>query len=73
VRFLTKLGFGLRFFSKTEPNTMQVQKHHDETKLMHSSSSSLRVFQRDQEHDLKYPGLVDLNGTKTKQTNNLPS
>ncbi len=52
---------------------MQVQKHHDETKLMHSSSSSLRVFQRDQEHDLKYPGLVDLNGTKTKQTNNLPS
>jgi hypothetical protein len=33
--------------------------------------SSLRAFQRDQELDLKYPGLVDL--ISTKQTNYLPS
>ncbi len=38
----------------------------DETKLMHPSS--LRAFQRDQEHDLKHLGLMDLISTnKTKQ------
>ncbi len=42
-------------------------KHH-ETKLMHPSSS--RAFQRDQELDLKHPGLVDLISTKQ---NKLPS
>jgi hypothetical protein len=32
--------------------------------------SSLRAFQRDQEHDMKHPGSVDLISTnKTKQTN----
>jgi hypothetical protein len=36
--------------------------------------SSSRAFQRDQECDLKHPGLVDLISTsKTKQTNYLPS
>jgi hypothetical protein len=46
-------------------------KHH-ETKLMHPSS--LRAFQRDQEHDMKHHCSVDLISTnKTKQTNNLPS
>jgi hypothetical protein len=46
-------------------------KHH-ETKRVHPSSS--RAFQRDQEHDLKHPGSLDLISTnKTKQTNNLPS
>jgi hypothetical protein len=45
-----------------------------ETKLMHLSSCSSRDFQRDQKHDLKHPGSVDLISTaKTKQTNNLPS
>jgi hypothetical protein len=39
-------------------------KHH-ETKPMHPSS--LRAFQRDQEHDLKHPGSVDLIDTKQKQ------
>jgi hypothetical protein len=38
-----------------------------------SSSSSLRAFQRQQEHGLKHhPGLVDLITTKHKQ-NKLPS
>jgi hypothetical protein len=38
-----------------------------ETKPMRPSS--LRAFQRDQEHDLKHPGSVDLIGTKqNKQT-----
>jgi hypothetical protein len=36
-----------------------------ETKPMHPSS--LRAFQRDQEHDLKHPGSVDLISTKQKQ------
>jgi hypothetical protein len=46
-------------------------KHH-ETKPMHPSSS--RAFKRDQEHNLKHPGSVDLIGTnKTKQTNYLLS
>jgi hypothetical protein len=51
-------------------------KHH-ETKLMHPSS--LSDFERDQKHNLKHPGSVDLKSTtktkqnKTKQTNNLPS
>jgi hypothetical protein len=46
-------------------------KHH-KTKPMHPSSS--RAFQRDQECDLKHPGLVDLIGTnKAKLTNYLPS
>jgi hypothetical protein len=39
-----------------------------ETKPMHPSSS--RAFQRDQEHDLKHPGSMDLMGTKQ---NKLPS
>jgi len=40
--------------------------------LMHPASS--RAFQRDQECDLKHPGLVDLvSASKTKQTNYLPS
>jgi hypothetical protein len=39
-----------------------------ETKPMHPSFS-WGVFQRDQEHDLKHPSLVDLIGTKqNKQT-----
>jgi hypothetical protein len=43
-----------------------------ETKPMHPTSS--RAFQRDQEHELKHPGSVDLIGAnKTKQTNYLPS
>jgi hypothetical protein len=48
-----------------------------ETKPMHPSSS--RAFIRDQEHDLKHPGSVDLISTnrtklnKTKQTNYFPS
>jgi hypothetical protein len=37
---------------------------------MHPSSS--RAFQRDQEHDLKHPGLVDLIGTKQNETNKQP-
>jgi len=42
------------------------------TKAMHPSSS--RAFQRDQVHDVKHPGSVDLISTnKTKQTNYLPS
>jgi hypothetical protein len=41
-------------------------KHH-ETKPMHPSS--LRAFQRDQEHDLKHSGSGELIGTKqNKQT-----
>jgi hypothetical protein len=45
-----------------------------ETKLMHPSSSS-RAFQRDQDPNLKHPGLVDMVSTKTKQnkTNKQPS
>jgi hypothetical protein len=39
-------------------------------KLMHPSA--LRAFQRDQEHDLKHPGSVDLIGTKQNKTNKLP-
>ncbi len=40
---------------------------HHGTKPMHPSSS--RAFQRDQKHDLKHPGWVDLISTnKTKQT-----
>jgi hypothetical protein len=37
--------------------------------------SSFRVFEKDQEHDLKHPGSVDLMGTKQKkkQTNYLAS
>jgi hypothetical protein len=36
--------------------------------------SSWRAFQRDQEHDLKHPGSVDLIDTKKKkQTNYLDS
>jgi hypothetical protein len=42
-----------------------------ETKPMHPYSS--RAFQRDQERDLKHPGLVDLMGTKQNKTNYLPS
>jgi hypothetical protein len=45
-----------------------------ETKPMHPSP---RAFQRDQQRDLKHPGLLDListNKTKqNKQTNYLPS
>jgi hypothetical protein len=42
-------------------------KYH-ETNPVHPSSS--RAFQRDQEHNLKHPGAVDLISTdKTKQTN----
>jgi len=40
-----------------------------ETKPMHPFSS--RAFQRDQERDLKDPGLVDL--ISTNKTNKLPS
>jgi hypothetical protein len=36
-------------------------------------SSSSRAFQRDQECDLKHPGLVDLIDTKQNKTNKLPS
>ncbi len=43
-------------------------KHHG-TKLMHPSY--LRAFQKDQEHDLRHPGLVDL--ISTNKTNKLPS
>jgi hypothetical protein len=43
-----------------------------ETNPMHTPSS--RAFQKDQEHDLKLPGSVDLISTnKTKQTNYLAS
>jgi hypothetical protein len=50
---------------------LQRKSNRHETKPMHPS---LRAFQRDQEHDLKHPGSVDLVGTyKTKQTNNYPS
>jgi len=43
-----------------------------ETKPMHPSSS--RVFERNQEYDLKHPSSVDLiNTNKIKQTNYLPS
>jgi hypothetical protein len=48
-------------------------KHH-ETKPMHPSFS--RAFQRDQEHDLNHPSLMDLrstNQTKQNNTNKLPS
>jgi hypothetical protein len=46
-------------------------KHHG-IKPMHPSS--LRAFQRQQEHILKHPSSVDLIGTlKTKQTNYLAS
>jgi hypothetical protein len=38
---------------------------------MHPSSS--RAFQKDQEHNLKHPGLVDLIGTKQNKTNKQPS
>jgi hypothetical protein len=34
--------------------------------------SSLRAFQRHQEHDLKHPSLVDLITTKQNKTNYLP-
>jgi hypothetical protein len=35
--------------------------------------SLLRAFQRDQEHDLKHPSLVDLISTNKTKTNKLPS
>jgi len=39
-----------------------------------NTPSSSRAFQRDQEHNLKHPGSVDLLSTKkTKQANYLPS
>jgi hypothetical protein len=47
----------------------RMSKHH-ETKLMHPSS--LRAFQRDQEHYLKHAGLVDLISTNKTKQNKLP-
>jgi hypothetical protein len=47
----------------------QLKSKHHETKLMHTPLS--RAFQRDQECNLKHPGLVDL--ICTKQTNYLAS
>ncbi len=44
-------------------------KHH-ETKPMHSS---LRAFQRHQEHNLKHPRCHKYKQNNTKQTNKLPS
>jgi hypothetical protein len=35
--------------------------------------SSLRAFQRQEEHDLKHPGLVDLITKKQNKTNYFPS
>jgi hypothetical protein len=49
-------------------------KHHG-TKPMHHPSWLSETFQRQQEHNLKHAGLVDLITTKQKQnkTNYLPS
>jgi hypothetical protein len=48
----------------------QLQKRHG-TKG-YAPLSSLRAFQRHQEHDLKHPGSVDLITTKQNKTNYLP-
>jgi hypothetical protein len=55
-------------FNIQEPLHRKSKRH--ETKQMHPSSSG--AFQRDQERDLKHPGLVDVISTKQNKTNKLP-
>jgi hypothetical protein len=63
--FSEKINQYLRTFA------LQVQNIMEPSRSMHPSSS--RAFQRDQEHDLKHPGSVDLISTKqNKQTTFLP-
>jgi len=69
-QFLWKfqLWFNLIFSEKSFniQELLHCKSKHYETKLMHPSS--LRAFQRDQDHDSKYPDSVDLIATnKTKQ------
>jgi hypothetical protein len=46
--------------------TLHRKSERHETKPMHAST--YRAFQRDEERDLKHPGLLmDLSGKKTKQ------
>jgi hypothetical protein len=69
-------SYDLILFSAKKSFNIQELSHHNSkhhgTKPMHPSS--LRAFQRHQEHNLKHPSSVDLIVTnKTKQTNYLPS
>jgi len=75
-QFLQNFQLLYNFFSMKKSFDIQELLHRKskrhETKPMHPSS--LRAFQRDQEHNLKRPGWVDfIHTNKTTQTNYLPS
>jgi hypothetical protein len=46
---------------------------HHKSKRHETNPASSRAFQRDQECDLKHPGLVDLISTSKTKQNKLPS